>query len=482
MAAVRPCKTVQGLESCACAASAPPRPRARNRSNVRTRTLHARDACTHTLTPRSEYWLRRLGGEISGFNGLVTTRYKLLGSRAAREAFERARDTGSAITDLGKLDASYKTPEALRRPNCASFELRKIAQWLKLLRSQAPFLRGHTATAEVLQGKRRRKGRGGKRTADEDQADAAQRQAFVDWLASSPSAARAAELGPRRYGTCAVVGSGHDLRCGTPRGSEIDGRHEAIFRSNSAQHAPNERGFEGTPFMGSLRQHYTIDPPRGGTRTTFRVSCLFGGRAALPSTPAASTKTFAASDTEHETCIVPRMWFKQAWGKESANNARHTCCTAKSNLRSSYNLSQLVELESRGARFAFFHGVDSGEPAIDAMLAGSGGNALHAALALCERVNVYGVGLFSSGVEGDKIYAHACASASNQTRTLRKRFISGSHATRSSLAEQTTSAWACASNPGAVSTSLETSRGSQVSSAGDGIGSGPRFFCTFCMH
>ena len=101
------------------------------------------------------------------------------------------------------------------------------------------------------------------------------------------------------------------------------------------------------------------------------------------------------------------MWFQQPWGKESANNARHTCCTAKSNLRSSYNLSHLIELEGSGARFAFFRGMDSGDDGVDAMLAGSGGNALHAALALCDRVDLYGAGLFSSGVTGDKIYAHA---------------------------------------------------------------------------
>lgn len=52
-------------------------------------------------------------------------------------------------------------------------------------------------------------------------------------------------------------------------------------------------------------------------------------------------------------------------------------------------------------------GVESGDASIDSMLAGSGGNALHAALALCEHVDVYGAGLFSSGVTGDKIYAHA---------------------------------------------------------------------------
>ena len=41
------------------------------------------------------------------------------------------------------------------------------------------------------------------------------------------------------------------------------------------------------------------------------------------------------------------------------------------------------------------------------MLAGSGGNALHAALALCETVDVYGTGLYSAGVGEDKAYVHA---------------------------------------------------------------------------
>ena len=38
---------------------------------------------------------------------------------------------------------------------------------------------------------------------------------------------------------------------------------------------------------------------------------------------------------------------------------------------------------------------------------GSGGNALHTALSLCERVDVYGTGLFAAGATADKVYAHA---------------------------------------------------------------------------
>ena len=96
----------------------------------------------------------------------------------------------------------------------------------------------------------------------------------------------------------------------------------------------------------------------------------------------------------------------QQWGKESCNNLRHTCCSPTL-LRSSYNLSQLQVLEASGARFAFFNGLQSGDPSIDSMLDGSGGNALQAALAMCKRVDVYGAGLYSAGPSDDKIYAHA---------------------------------------------------------------------------
>ena len=107
-----------------------------------------------------------------------------------------------------------------------------------------------------------------------------------------------------------------------------------------------------------------------------------------------------------ETCIVPSGWFRQPWGREATNNARHTCCT-NTLLRSSYNLSHLIEHDRRGARFAFFRGVLSGDESIDRLLQGSGGNALQAALALCDRVDVYGAGLYAASPTHDKIYAHA---------------------------------------------------------------------------
>eukprot|EP00966_Prymnesium_polylepis_P043981 1019406-Prymnesium_polylepis.2 len=52
-------------------------------------------------------------------------------------------------------------------------------------------------------------------------------------------------------------------------------------------------------------------------------------------------------------------------------------------------------------------GEKSGIRAVDDMLLGSGGNALHAAMGMCEHIDVYGAGLLSAGPTGDKIYAHA---------------------------------------------------------------------------
>ena len=53
---------------------------------------------------------------------------------------------------------------------------------------------------------------------------------------------------------------------------------------------------------------------------------------------------------------------------------------------------------------------------------GTGGSSLHAAIALCKTVDVYGAGLFSEGVSADKRYAHyydrhgiaACAAKQNK--------------------------------------------------------------------
>ena len=41
------------------------------------------------------------------------------------------------------------------------------------------------------------------------------------------------------------------------------------------------------------------------------------------------------------------------------------------------------------------------------MLESSGGNALHAAIAMCDRVSVYGTGMYSDSPSGNKMYVHA---------------------------------------------------------------------------
>ena len=69
-------------------------------------------------------------------------------------------------------------------------------------------------------------------------------------------------------------------RDASPPRAQIDA-HDAVFRSNSAQHRPGERGFEGSKHAHSLARH-AIDAARGGRRTTLRTSCLFDGHAALP--------------------------------------------------------------------------------------------------------------------------------------------------------------------------------------------------------
>jgi hypothetical protein len=68
----------------------------------------------------------------------------------------------------------------------------------------------------------------------------------------------------------------------------------------------------------------------------------------------------------------------------------------------------LQALSSAGTRLAFFAGSGSTSvPAIEEMRQSSGGNALHAAIALCHQVSVYGVGLVAAdGVGGDATYTH----------------------------------------------------------------------------
>ena len=61
-----------------------------------------------------------------------------------------------------------------------------------------------------------------------------------------------------------------------------------------------------------------------------------------------------------------------------------------------------------GVPIAFMRGYRTTERSLAALLDSSGGNALVAALAMCDSVNVYAYGLLSSNGRptGDKLYAH----------------------------------------------------------------------------
>ena len=326
----------------------------------------------------------------------------------------------------GSLDGAFEVPA------CASFNLRLIARWWAALRSRPPFLprsllpehpsqwrqRQYTAALKVAI---RRKnwdpalfpGHLPEERRHKLGVDAVYYDAFASWLHSSPSAALASSYQAQAFPTCAVVGSGHDLRCGEARGAQIDA-HDAVFRSNAAQPASTLRGL-GEMQMRQLQRQYGIDGARAGRRTSFRVNCIYGDQVPLPmasgdasaATPVTPDGLAAVNATSaSEVCIIPRSWFLQRWGREAASSTRHVCCDEHL-VRSSYNVTRLMAHEHAGARFAFHTGAESGDEAVDAMLAGSGGNALQAALSLCEQVDVYGAGLHSKGVGHDKIYAHA---------------------------------------------------------------------------
>ena len=385
--------------------------------------------------PYGEMW-QQLGGEVDLFDG-----------RRSRYKAGWKGDT----TFTGNLSHAFE------RPACATFELRRLARWWAGVRAATPFVNASSLRRSAKSGKLSqgwplvgKQSKGASFTPERAAADQQYARAFASWLGSSaPSPALARAYTPQHFRTCAVVGSGHDLRCGQPRGREIDA-HDAVFRSNAAQHGEGMVGFQAAQAKALRKQR--IDAERAGRRTTFRVSCIYNGHVELTSScdgasceasaaaaagaavgavdaamgvatgaasvavedgggetvaTTASRATSIGVDGRGEQCIVPHSWFEQRWGREMFSNTRHVCCD-DTLLRSSYNLSTLQALEAeQDARFLFFLGQPSGDESIDSMLAGSGGNALHAAVSLCGSVDVYGSGLHSRGVGHDKIYAHA---------------------------------------------------------------------------
>ena len=194
-------------------------------------------------------------------------------------------------------------------------------------------------------------------------------------------------FGAQSLRRCAFVGSGHDLRCGAARGREIDSLqlYDAVFRANNAQQLDHPQG------------HF-IHPRRAGRRTDFRTNCLFNS-------------TLLPSARNESVCILPRGWWRQPWGHESSNNAAKACCDKT--LRSSYGIERLAALAARSAReggpqFVWLDTelVRGAGTAVENLMHSTGGNTLVAATALCDRVDVYGAGLFSPGPASEKVYVH----------------------------------------------------------------------------
>lgn len=293
---------------------------------------------------------------------------------------------------------------------CATFDVLLLARWWLTMRAaKAPFLdtatdarhppysAGHLKPPR-FRDKRLRQLMASKNALSrrgEEPAYAAQVAAYAAEFASifdlgstyGPKASPPATI--ERCGVGAFVGSGHDLRCGAPRGDEID-RSDLVFRANAAHHTgglPND-------WLGHSLRRFRLDARRAGRKTTHRVQCLYAGQYNV---------------RERSACILSRTWWEQRWGEESANNAQYTCCEKP--VRSTYNLSRLSSLlrNDHGAQLLWFAGSASGDPILDRMRESSGGQALLAALALCARVDVYGVGLArpqGSDLEGEVVYTH----------------------------------------------------------------------------
>lgn len=337
---------------------------------------------------------------------------------------------------------------------CASFNLTKLSIWHRHMASRRPrsvraFV-SSTSAKKYLQRKPLRSHDG----VIDDMLQASRRflraasyDTNISWPLLRPD--------QPRYASCAVVGAGADLRCGNggrPRGAEIDA-HEAVFRANAFQlhvgHQLKRRGGRSQAVCSSSRSssssadsgkttlecneplplrlidsrllhhppfvpahtrahrsrvndvlpEHSLDPSLAGAKTTHRVNCLFDSHP-LPS-------------AKREVCIIPRSWWQKHWGGEAFNNSPHPCCKKGNHsgdrISSVYHLDWLEALHQAQHIVGplFFVGIPSGVVALDDQLDGSGANALHAAMALCDRVDLYGTGLYGRAPDGDKLYIHA---------------------------------------------------------------------------
>ena len=144
-------------------------------------------------------------GEAHLFGSKRTVKYKLLGSRAARESFERGAAAGTAVTDL----SSTSSTSSERSRRCAQFELKRITDWLSNRRMTSPFVtkdiltarKGSIAKSSLLKGKVK-----GKLTTESSTVQEYAREFAL--MSDSPSAATASKHQPLQYKTCALLVAG----------------------------------------------------------------------------------------------------------------------------------------------------------------------------------------------------------------------------------------------------------------------------------
>ena len=218
---------------------------------------------------------------------------------------------------------------------CVSFDTFKISRWWKAMRAATPFL---TSTADprlaaLLKAKhfasrfqktRRDPASVAARVANfgrllnlslhrshDAAASLVNGAAGAATTAAARAVAAASDAGPwqpRMFERCAVVGSGHDIRCSpVQHGHDIDSA-DAVFRSNAAQpsrpshpnvfYAHDDRNVPR--YVRLFMRLNRIESARAGTRTSFRTNCLLGARAV----------------STEEVCVIPRDWWSHGWDRE----------------------------------------------------------------------------------------------------------------------------------------------------------------------
>ena len=228
---------------------------------------------------------------------------------------------------------------------CISFDTVKISRWWKAMRAATPFL---TSTADprlaaLLEAKHfaSRFQRGPATVAarvatfgrllnlslsrsHDAAASLVNGAAGAITTGAAGAVAAASDAGPwqpRMFERCAVVGSGHDIRCSPiQHGHDIDSA-DAVFRSNAAQpskpshphvfYAHDDRDVPS--YVRLFMRLNRIEPARAGTRTSFRTNCLLGARAV----------------STEEVCVIPRDWWSHGWDREMKENNRHPCCDVR---------------------------------------------------------------------------------------------------------------------------------------------------------